>query len=1552
MSSRNIENIYPLSPMQEGMLFHTLLDREKGFYFQQLQGVIVGLLDTQLFQSCWDQIIRRHPALRTVFVWERQERPLQVVLPYSKVSVKEVDWRDLSESEQAEKLECFLVEDRAEGIDLTRGPVMRFTLFRLGEDRMHMVWSHHHLVIDGWSTGQVLREFQELYAAAESGGECALEAAQPYQNFITWLGQQDMAACEAFWRECLRGFDAPTPLPAVDFSSPAQADEATIRERRLRLGCDQVAKMEEFRRASHITANTVLTGAYGLLLSRASDEADVLFGLTVSGRPAELDGVESTVGLFINTVPLRLGVNEDSSVGNWLKEVQGTISETNRYEHAQLARVREWSDVASDSPLFESLFVYENYPLTASPDQLFGGIAVTDIELQERTNLPLTVIAEPTGDDLVLRFLYDSSRYTDGTIERLMKRFAMLIDGIISSCSGDSLAQLPWLDEQEEWQIVHDWNHTACAYGGESCMHHPFERQAAVGPEAVAVVAGDRQLTYKELEVEANRIAHHLISIGVRPGDAVAVCLDRCSWMVSALLGILKAGAMYVPLETFYPLARIDRILEMTGARYLLTQGCLGSRLAELKVTSLAHTVLLDTRSEMCSGRGEVWGSESIEKQPVRSPGVVVSSDQLAYVIFTSGSTGEPKGVSVRHRPAINLIEWVNANFSVGRDDRLLFITSLCFDLSVYDIFGILAAGGSIRVASSDEVADPEQLESIIRTEPITFWDSAPAALQQIEPFFKPQPAEVNSLRLVFLSGDWIPLRLPGRLKDTYPGVEVISLGGATEATVWSNFYPVEKVEPTWSSIPYGKPIQNARYYILDSRFRPCPVGVPGNLYIGGECLADGYLGRPDLTSERFLPDPFADRSGATMYDTGDRARFYPDGNIEFLGRLDDQVKIRGFRIELGEIEQVLNNHPDVAEAVIVVRESHAAGRFLSAYVISATANPVDWDELSRQLKAHLPPYMIPSAFAEIDQIPTTSNGKLDRKALPDPEFVSRTGADRIRTRITGELEILIAGLWAEILAAEDFNLDESFFELGGHSLTATRVITRLREALDLELPLRMIFEHPTVRGLAAEIRKCQNSSLNSVPDLVPFEDGQRDELSFAQSRLWFLSQLEQSNPFYNVPIAAEITGPFDLDAFAKAIQKVAVRHEVLRTRIEVAGDQPVQVISETPVPIEVREGDRLRTEIEVELDEEAHRPFDLATEIPLRAVVWRTRSDQTYLLLIAHHIAADGWSMGVLLSDIAVIYQAYANDREPQLPELPVQYADFAAWQKNLLQGEVLEQQLVYWRKQLRDLPILKLPTDRLHPSVQRFVGDTVRFELSEKLSAELRDLARAEGCTLFMVLLGGFEMILSWRSKQTDLVVGTDIANRMHPKLEGLIGFFVNQLVLRSDLSGDPSFRELLKRIRKVVLEAYSYQDVPFDRLVQDLNPVRDPCRMPLFQVKFVLQNAPFDTMVLPGLTVDPITIDVASSKYDLLLALADEPQISGRLEYDTELFDASTVQEIVGDYIQLLERVVSDPKLSLAALERAAGGGDEAGAADLRRDALRKLRSLRSRSARGAG
>jgi amino acid adenylation domain-containing protein len=1486
----------PLSYAQQRLWFIDRLEDGSSHYNIPGAARVRGDLDKAAFARAVRTIVERHESLRTIFQ-EADGEVVQVIRQDVDFLLAERDLSGLAPEERESEVGRLALEDARRPFDLGSDPLLRVALLQLSDDEHVVLFNMHHIASDGWSMGVLMRELGALYEAYRAGRDNPLPPLRvQYADYAHWQRQwlrgEILEDQLSYWRRQLAGLPLVHGLP-LDKPRPARQG-FDGGEHVQRLDGDLKGRIEAVRRERGVTLFMFLQAAFSVLLGRYSQETDIVVGSPIAGRVHH--DVEPLIGFFVNTLVLRADLSGAPRLVDLLESSRRTILDAYAHQHVPFEMLVEElkpERSLSHSPLFQILFALQNTEqvdarLGAARLEPFGGnsgVAKFDLELN---------VLE-LEDGLALYWAYKQELFHHETIERMAGHFAVLLAALAEHAS-TPVADLPLLSGSERTQMLVEWNETGAPVGGELCLHELLAARAEEIPQAVALIDGERELSYGELAGEAHRLAHHLRSLGVGPERIVGVCLERTAEMVVTLLAVLEAGGAYLPLDPAHPRARLERVLADSGAAAVVTQESLADRLPWN-----GPVVILER------------DRAAIARHPDHRPTTGVSRENLAYVLFTSGSTGTPKGVAITHRSAVEMVRWAAGVFSPEDLSGVLAATSLSFDLSVFELFVPLSAGGTVILA-----ANALALPGLPAARRVRLVNTVPSALAELV-HMGGLPAGV---RTVNLAGEPLPRALADRIWATGTVEALWNLYGPSEDTTYSTYAWVDRES---SSAPrIGRPISATWAYVVDRRDQPVPVGVAGELWLGGAGLARGYLGRPDLTAERFIPDPFSGGPGARLYRTGDLVRWLPDGELDYLGRIDHQVKVRGFRIELGEIEASLAAHPEVREAVVLTREDQPGDRRLVAYVVG----DVEAAGLREHLSGCLPEYMIPSFFVALDALPRTPNGKVDRKALPAP--LERGDDTPLEPRTP--IEEMVAAIWAEVLGVERVGLRESFFELGGHSLLATRVLSRLRRVFGVEIPLRELFEVPTVERLAQRVEAALRGDAGLVaPPIVPVPRERRLPLSFAQQRLWFLEQLEPGRPTYNIPLAQRAEGELRVEILAAALAEVGRRHEALRTVFASMDGEPFQVICPAdPFPLSVVDLSALPVPVREAAArtlaaEEAARPFDLALGPLLRTRLLRLESADHAILLTMHHIVSDGWSMGVLVREAAELYRALGAGEMPRLPELPVQYADFAVWERGRQQGEVLERQIAYWRGQLAGLPpLLELPTDRPRPPVQSFRGGNRGVRLAPELAASLRDQARSEGATLFMGLLAGFQALLGRLSGQEDLAVGTPTAGRGHLETEGLIGFFVNTLVLRGDLSGSPAFRGLLERTRETMLAAHMHQEIPFERLVEELAPERSLAHSPLFQVMLALQNLPDEASSLGALRMRPLEGDGgATAKFDLTLAFwEDAGELVGNLEYSTDLFDAGTIDRLGERFERLLSAAVAGPEVPVVDLPLLSG------------------------------
>ena len=1490
---QGIADVYPLSPMQAGLLFHSLYAPQGGLYVEQVQNLFRGALDLEALRTAWERVQERHAILRSSFRWEGLRRPVQVVAEQSSLQWHEEDWRGLSREQQEAGLREFLRVDRERGFEMNHGPLHRYQVLRLGESEWQLVWSFHHILLDGWCLSLVLQEVYGIYEALVRGAEAALGRPRSYRDYIAWLQQQDLEAAKNYWTKRLAGFRAPTQL---GLDSAASNEAKSYGEQNLELSSESTRALEALAREQQVTLNTVVQGAWAVLLSRYSGERDVVYGVTVSGRPAELAGVEQMIGLFINTLPLRVEVESAVELGAWLQRLQAEQADMRQYEYSPLVEVQGWSEVERGVALFETLLAFENYPVTNVTGEQRGSESEVQYAQEwamERTNYPLTLLVGP-GERLKLRGLHEEQRYSAETVSRVLGHLKQVLVSMADSAQ-QQVGDLRMLSASEARQVVTEWNETQREYAREACIHELFAEQAQQRPDAVAVIADGKQVSYGELNARANKLAWRLQELGVGPEVVVGICAERSVELIVGLLGILKAGGAYLPLDADYPQERLEYMVADAGVSVLLTQSSLRDR---LPVSADVQCLELDSDS-FVSGDGI-------------APESGASAETLAYVIYTSGSTGQPKGVAVPHRGVVRLVQHSNY-VKLDEEQVVLQMAPVSFDASTFEIWGALLNGARLVMMQAGQPSLEEIAATVKRHQVSTMWLTAGLfqvmATEQLE--------SLREVKQLLAGGDVLGVRAVQAVLDGEGERVLINGYGPTENTTFSCCHVMHAGDEVRVTVPIGKPITNSTAYVLDEQLRPVPVGVRGELYLGGDGLARGYLGSASLTAQRFIPNPFSTDAGARLYRTGDVVRWNSEGVVEFIGRADHQVKVRGYRIELGEVEEALAGYEGISESVVIVRTEGDGDKRLVGYVVAAAGVELEVSELRAYLETKLPDYMIPSVFVELTELPLTANGKVDRKALAaeELEFEGKREYEAPRT----EVERILSGIWASVLGLERAGSNDNFFELGGHSLMATQVISRVRETFKLELPLRTLFEAPQLSDFAEAVERAMREEQQvEAPPMVPVSRERTLPLSFAQQRLWFLDQLDPMSNAYNIPAVVRLRGPFTPEFFKQALEEVIRRHESLRTRFVMDQGRASQEIDEAidlNVPLfdltELSAGEQ-NSEVRRMTSEEASKPFDLAFGPLLRLTVLRLAENDHVLLLTVHHIISDGWSMSLLMRELTALYDAFSRGESSPLPELPVQYADYAVWQREWLQGEVLDQHMKYWREQLQGAPpVLELPTDHPRPAVQSLRGRMLHRQISDDLREQLQAVGRREGLTLYMSVLAAFVVVLARYSGEHEIVVGTPIAGRTRREIEGLIGFFVNTLVLRTRVDEQESVQQLLGRVRETCLGAYTHQDVPFEQLVEELQPERDLSRQPLFQVMFALEDGGDEQeWTTDNLQVEVEGVESEVAKFDLTLRVL--PRSTGcelSIEYQQDLYEEATIARMLEHVERVLAEMVAD-------------------------------------------
>ncbi len=1502
-SPRPLEGGYPLSSLQQGMLYHHLASQERGVDVVQLVVTLHKKVDESRLKQAWETAASRYEVLRTAFRWEGCAEPEQVVHARVDLPWREYDWAHVAEAERKSHLASFLKEDREREIQMDCAPMWRLALIKWQSDEFSLVWTFHHAVLDGRSFLTVVGEAFALYDASKRDEVLSLPEPSRYSDYLQWLAGQDFSLSENFWRSLLEGVSAPTPLPVDAACDSGQDFGASKSDLAIELSDELTAKLRGFTVANGVTLNTLMQGAWALLLSRHSGEEDVVFGATRACRKSSVEGAESMVGLFINTLPVRARVRPDAPVVPWLQDLRKQWMEMRQHEHSPLTKVQGWSDVPRNTPLFESMVVFEKFsPIEALRSQGSEWLE-REMSLFEKTNFPLTLSVHD-GENLHLQIGYRTDRYSDGGAARLMGHLQALLESMCEA-SAKRLGDLQMLTAAERNQVLIEWNRTGKDYPGKRCIHELVELQAKRTPQNTAVTFEGSSCTYAELNAKANGVAQMLQGMGVGRGHFVPLLFGAGIDLIIAELGVMKAGAAFVPLDPQWPESRIESVLKDLSPMVMLAD-----RAARVEVEN-------DSARVMRISREEVTGSET-------NPASGAQLMDPIYLLFTSGSTGKPKGAINHHAGIVNRFFNMNDRFGCGENDVILATTGHVFDSSVWQYFWPLTRGGRTIIPSSRASSDPQYLLDLMMAERVTVTDFVPALLAAVTDQMDDDPnlaTRLGCLRHILVGGEAINPGVTYRFKAHLPGAGVTNAYGPTETSIGVIFYELPK-EPV-DSLPIGKPLHNVYALILDQNLNPLPSGVPGDLYIGGICVGLGYLNNEQATRQAFIPNPFPELDTPTLYRTGDRAKFLPDGNIAFLGRNDAQVKVRGFRIELGDIESALRDCRGVRDCVVLAREDVPGEKRLVAYLLPMGGQPIPGRaELRESLKRKLPAYMIPAAFVTLENFPQTPSGKVDRKALPPPP-ASRSECDEDYVAPRTPIEEAMAAVWKKVLKVDSVGIHDNFFELGGHSLLAMRVTSQIRGTLGLDLSLRDLFERPTVAGLAAGLAGNEEAG---APPLAPVPRAEPPELSFGQERLWLIDQMAPEGAPYIIPLAFFLDGKLDTAALERSVQSIVARHEALRTHFHLRDDgQPVQVIAPesgvalSTVDLSALTGGEQESALQREITASSRAKFDLASGPLFQCTLLRLTPTRHLFLFTVHHAVFDDWSLNVFRKELSFFYTAFLKGETANLPALPIQYADYAVWQRRWLQGSVLENQLGYWRKQLEGAPeLLEMPTDRPRPAVNSYRGATMDRVLPKSLATKLKELSRVEGASLFMITLAALQALLHRYTGAEDIAVGSVIADRNRTELESLIGFLVNTLVVRGDLSGDPTFQTLLRRTREVTLAAFAHQDLPFEKLVEALRPRRDSSYSPLFQVMFQLETAPAETARLPGLETRCEVTSSNTAKFDLTFLIRDAADsLKVEVEYNTDLFDAATISRMLGHYKTLLEAVAANPEQKISQL-----------------------------------
>ena len=1516
----------PLSFGQERMWFIDRLQPGSPAYNVPAVLPLAEPLDVALLERCLTEIVRRHDVLRTTFHMNGDD-VVQKVGAAPAVTLEIVDLDTAADGTEAGLARLCYAEFRRP-FDLTRGPLFRAVLIRRPASapppQHRLLLTLHHIVSDAWSLQILIAELHRLYTGYAAGLALPLPDLEiQYADFAewqrAWLQGQTRDRLLSYWRQQLAGAPALLNLP-TDMQRPAMSSLRGATQS-TRLPAATVAKLKSIGNAQRCTLFMTMLSIFAVLLHRYTSEDDLVVGTPIANRGRS--ELEPLIGFFLNTLVLRIDASGDPTFTELLQRVREVT--LGGFAHQDLpfeALVRELqpSRNLNVNPLFQVMFVLQSQQPGAA-DSAADSAADKSGPTESNSNVTfgisrfdLTLAWTETADILEGMFEYSTDLFTPATIERMARHLRLLADTLAEQ-PDLRLSQLPLLTAGER-RALQRWNATDAQYPDQLCIHQLFERRARDAPEATALLCGEIALSYGELDRRANQLAHYLQGLGVGPESIVGLCVERSVEMIVSLLAVLKAGGAYLPLDPHYPAERLAFMLQDAAVGVVLTHG--GSELQ------------LPPGAWRCLAIDADWPQIALCGE--HNPQSGVGPDNAAYVIYTSGSTGLPKGVIVPHRGAVNSAQVEVEAFAIRPEDRILQFASLNFDASMFELLMWLWGGATLCLAAADDIMPGPSLLRTIRDHAVTVLALPPSALAVV-------PVEpLESLRMIAVMGEACPPELVARWRTVVD--RFFNAYGPTEASMWVAGIDLDGDRRT----TIGRPIANNRIHILDEHMNPVPVGVTGEIYIGGVGVARGYLRRPALTAERFLPDPFATVGGGRLYRTGDLARYLPSGEIDFLGRSDHQVKVRGYRIELGEVETVLCRHPAVRQAAVLALDQGDGTKTLVGYVAVEQTRPTA-AELRRFLQQILPDYALPSSFVVLDALPLTTSGKIAREALPRPE-PEQAAADSGFVPAGNSVQLAMVGIWADVLRVARVGLDENFFDLGGHSLMAVQIISRVRDVFGVELSVRGMFDTPTVRLLSGDIERILESKNSAAPRrqeatslplpepaaaakpasavaaVPPAAATSNYPLSSAQERMWFIEQMQPGNATYNIPHQLAFAEPVNVAALERALAELVRRHESLRTTFAPHEGGAVQIVRPAvPATLPVVDLRSIPAEqcsriIAGVVASEASRPFDLTRGPLLRSLLLRSDGLQSWLLLTLHHIVTDGWSLAVMSRELITLYEAFRAGRPTPLREPALQYRDYVDWQRAHLQGAVIDRLLSYWRRQLAAVPTLQLPLDHPRPAAPTGAGAQRQFAIAADVFERLRAFNQRCGATMFVVMLAAFKVLLSRYCRQTDIVVGTAVANRNRSEYEGITGLFVNSLVLRTDLSGNLSFPSLVERVRRVTLEALDHQDLPFERIVAELTPERVLGVNPIFQVYFAHHSpevAGSSAVAAPSKEHVPST-----TKFDFGLHLMETSgETIGVVEYDVALFDAATIDRMVDDFGILLAAIAADADQPVSAL-----------------------------------
>ena len=1486
--------------------FHLSFSQERLWFIHKLEGSVQyhvpavwhlkGELNKEALQKALQKIIDRHEVLRTVYK-EEDGTPYQFINESLGWQLSIVDAEKIYQSTKA--LPQYIKELINKPFELSRDYMLRASLITISEAEYQLVITMHHIATDAWSFPIIIKELIELYSSYVSGSPSNLsQLSIQYADYALWqrsyLSDEALERKTNYWKKKLEDI-TPLQLPTDYARPPIKGVKGNSVE--FNLNKELSDQLQTFCSRQEATLFMTLLAAFNVLLYRYSGQEDICVGTSIANRNQK--EIEELIGFFVNTLALRNQVKSNESFIELLQQVRDTTMEAYENQDVPLEKLVEMVVKERDSsrnPLFQVMLVMQN---ASKAQQLYlGDVQLSFDEFENNTaKFDITFFIKETPDGFQGNVHYATDLYKEETINRMVGHFKTLLDAIVKS-PHKKIAELEILTAQEKQQLLYEFNYSKVEYPKDKSIVDLFEKQADSKPNSIAVVFGEQKLTYLELNEKANRIAHYLREKGIKEETPIPIFIERSIDMIVGILGILKAGAAYVPIDVEFPKERISYMLKDSTAQVIVT-----NKSSKIYLPELANIDIVEIDSD----------SSAINFQPTTNLQNKVLPHHLAYVIYTSGSTGKPKGVMIEHRNLVDYIFGLAQKIHIDKCSSYALVSTIATDLGNTVIFSSLVFGGTLHLFSKEIVSNAENIQRYFKDNTIDCLKIVPSHWKAL--------SDYNHLllpaKLLLFGGESLSSKVVENIQSSNATCKVINHYGPTETTIGKLLHIVNKDREYNDSVPIGRPFSNTSVYVLNKDMALCPVGVPGQLFIEGDGIARGYFNHPELTKEKFIENPFNDHK-SFMYTTGDLVKYLPDGEIEFIGRVDDQVKIRGFRIELGEIQATLQQCDAVAHCVVIALESDNGNKQVVAYVVPSAS--FDREYIITYLKNNLPDYMVPAHLVEIDHIPLTLNGKIDRKALPDPDMNELYKDQYIAP--TNKMEERLVKIWQDVLEVESVGIHDNFFNLGGHSLLAVRLISAIRKEFEVEMPIGEIFDYPTIASLSSQsLSKLESNLLPSLkvvtprPLLIP--------LSFSQERLWFIDQLEGSVQYHR-PALWNLKGDLNKNALGNALQNTINRHEVLRTVILSKEGMPYQFVKDAKEWelefIDTALFNNDDKQLQKHIKDLIREPFDLSKDFMIRAHLFSLGNNEYKLLITMHHIASDGWSTSIFVSELMELYNAYVEDRPGQLLTLPVQYADYSIWQRDYLQGEVLDKKANYWKNKLQDLEALELPTDHQRPVEWSHRGGSLEFNLDKQMLDQLQVLSKNEGATLFMTLLAALNVLLYRYSGQKDICIGSPIANRTQKETEGLIGFFLNTLALRSEVNSGSSFKEFLQQVRTTTMEAYEHHDLPFEKVVELVVKERDLSRNPLFQVMLVMRNTP----EVPELNLGKVSLSaedqvILTALFDITLSITETANgLQCVISYAADLYNEETIIRMIGHFKTLLNSIVTTSSQKIGELK----------------------------------